>query len=203
MNSGTEKTFFVIISLLPLLLVVGGLSSEQVVKKLDRFSVKHLDENNLVLGINSPEEISGLPVRLQIPAIKVDSSVENVGINSEGEMGVPVNTTNVGWFDLGPLPGKIGSAVIAGHLNTADGKDGVFANLYRLKAGDKIFVENDKSEMSTFIVRGSGSFDPESANDFFTKSDGIHLNLVTCNGIWDKSKKSYTKRLVVFTDLLY
>lgn len=202
MNSGTKKTYFVIISLLPLLLVTAGLYSEQVVRKLGWLSAKHLEENNLVLGINTQTEIMGLPVNLKIPNINVDANIENVGINPEGEMEVPLNTANVGWFDLGPLPGENGSAVIAGHFNTADGKDGVFAHLNRLKSGDKVFVENNTGKVSTFIVRGNGSFDPDSANDFFTKSDGIHLNLVTCNGIWDKSKKSYTKRLVVFTDLL-
>jgi len=27
-----------------------------------------------------------------------------------------------------------------------------------------------------------------------------HLNLITCEGVWDKVSKSYSKRLVVFTD---
>lgn len=200
MSSRTQKSFFVIISLLPLLLVVGGFSSERAFRLFNQSSAKHL-EAKIVLGIDTQAEVSELPVSLKIPSINIEANIESVGINSKGEMGVPVDTNNVGWFDLGPLPGKRGSAVIAGHLNTADGKDGVFANIHRLQAGDKVFVKSDTGKISTFVVKDSGSFDPDSANDFFTKSDGTHLNLVTCQGVWNKSKKSYTKRLVVFTDL--
>jgi sortase (surface protein transpeptidase) len=30
-------------------------------------------------------------------------------------VGVPVDQRNVAWFNLGPLPGENGSAVISGH----------------------------------------------------------------------------------------
>ena len=58
----------------------------------------------------------GLPVRLQIPVIGVDTAIEDALITSDGRMDVPVGSVNVAWFSLGPHPGQVGSAVIGGHF---------------------------------------------------------------------------------------
>lgn len=143
-----------------------------------------------------------LPIRLKIPQINVDAAVEYVGLTSKGAMDVPQKIENVGWFKFGPRPGQQGSAVIAGHFNGPNGEDGVFTNLYKLKNGDKIYTEDGKGSPITFVVRESRLYDPGYADDVFNQSDGAHLNLITCDGIWDGVKKSYNKRLVVFTDLV-
>lgn len=137
------------------------------------------------------------PVRLVIPAINVDAQIQYLGVNSKGEMEVPSNTADVGWFKLGPRPGEKGSAVIAGHLNGENGEDGVFANLDKLKQGDLIYIKS-----LTFRVFKTQTYDSGYADEIFSKNDGIYLNLVTCDGTWDGVKKSYNKRLVVFTDLV-
>lgn len=143
----------------------------------------------------------GLPVRLVIPAIDVNATVQYVGVTPTGEMAVPSNSIDVGWFRLGPHPGEVGSAVIAGHLNDKDGKAGVFANLHKLKEGDKLYVEDDKGISIVFIVREIRSYDSKYADEVFTQSDKAYLNLITCDGTWDGNKKSYSNRLVVLTSL--
>lgn len=130
--------------------------------------------------------------RLVIPAIKVDAYVQSVGVNSKSEMETPSNIVDVAWFKLGPRPGDVGSAVIAGHLNGINGENGVFANLDKLKKGDLIYISS-----LTFVVSQSKVYGSGYADDVFSRSDGIYLNLITCNGQWDKSKKDYNKRLVV------
>jgi hypothetical protein len=40
----------------------------------------------------------------------------------------------------------------------------------------------------------------ERPDEIFNKTDGSHLNLITCSGIWDNAKKRYSHRLVVFAD---
>ncbi len=143
---------------------------------------------------------TGAPVRLMIPAINVDASIQQVGVTSKGEMGPPSNTIDVGWFNPGPRPGEKGSAVIDGHVDGGNSEAGVFANLYKLKRGDTLYVKDDKGTTTTFIVRESRIYDPGLAEEVFSLSDSAHLNLVTCDGVWDGAKKNYTKRLVVFTD---
>lgn len=141
-----------------------------------------------------------LPVRLIIPVINVNAHIQYVGVTSKGEMEVPNNAVDVGWFDLGPRPGERGNSVIAGHFDGKNGEAGVFANLYKLKEGDKLLIEDNKGISTVFVVREKRVYEPGYANDVFNSSDSAHLNLITCDGLWDGTKKSYSKRLVVFTD---
>ena len=118
-------------------------------------------------------------------------------------MDVPKERANVAWFNLGPRPGENGSAVIAGHYGRwKNGKGSVFDNLHKLRKGDKIYVEDENGVIITFVVRESRRYDPNaSVGDVFGSNDGkAHLNLITCEGVWDKVSKTYSKRLVVFTD---
>lgn len=154
-----------------------------------------------VLAAGTQSAAQGFPVRLKIPSINVDAAVELVGVSSSGAMDVPKKTADVGWFNLGPRPGEKGSAVIAGHFNGIYGEDTVFTNLDKLKVGDKIFVEDDKGATISFVVRESRVYDPGYAEDVFSSNDGVYLNLITCDGIWDGAKKSFSKRLVVFADI--
>lgn len=142
----------------------------------------------------------GLPVRLLIPKIKVDTNVLYMGLNKTGNMDVPPDLLNVGWYKFGPIPGDKGSAVIAGHLVGV--KDlGVFANLHLLQPGDNLSILDDKGATTSFVVRESRSYGQlEEPNEVFHSSDGAHLNLITCTGVWVKELQRYTKRLVIFTD---
>lgn len=158
---------------------------------------------NVVALSEKEQSIFGLPVRLKIPAINVDAVVESLGITSSGNMDTPKGPEDVAWYNLGDRPGEIGSAVIAGHYGTwKNGKKSVFDNLHKLKKGDKIYIEDEKGVTITFVVREIQSFKPNAdASDVFSSDDEkAHLNLITCEGIWNKDSKSYSQRLVVFTD---
>ncbi|MEX0916722.1 MAG: class F sortase, partial [Candidatus Spechtbacterales bacterium] len=77
----------------------------------------------------------------------------------------------------------------------------VFDELDMLREGSKVYVEDDKGEDIAFVVRGSRVYDADAyVPEVFLSQDGVHLNLVTCVGVWDESTQSYSKRLVVFTD---
>jgi len=150
-----------------------------------------------VLGSTS----TGLPAHLKIPSINVDANIEYVDVTQKGTMDTPVNIMDVGWFKLGPRPGEIGSAVIAGHFDGKNCKPAVFFNLYKLKKGDRLYIEDDKGMAITFVVQGSHAYDPGYAEEVFSSNDSAHLNLITCDGVWNGVQKSYTKRLVVFADI--
>jgi len=155
-----------------------------------------------VLIKKDQENISFLPVRLVIPVINIRANIQSLGINSKGEMEVPSNITDVGLFKFGAIPGQTGSAVIAGHFNGENNQEGVFANLDKLEAGDKLSIEDKTGKSLTFIVQKKELYDSGYADNVFNQSDSAHLNLVTCDGLWDEAKKSYTKRLVIFSDIL-
>jgi LPXTG-site transpeptidase (sortase) family protein len=172
------------------------------------FIFKNSIESELILPVENPiiysNEINpGLPLRLKIPGINVDVAIEQVGLTSNGEMGVPNGPDDVAWFELGPRPGENGSAVIAGHYGRwKNGEGSVFDDLNKLRKGDILYIEDDMGVTISFVVRESRSYYPdEDASDVFNLNDGKpHLNLITCEGVWDEILKSYSERLVVFTD---
>ncbi len=153
-------------------------------------------------GLPGRQEGSGLPIRLKIPKINVNAAVEYVGLTSDGAMDVPKSPADAAWFSLGPRPGENGSAVIAGHYGWKNGIPAVFDNLHKLQKGNKLYVEDEKGATITFVVREVRTYDQnEDASGVFSSSDGeSHLNLITCEGVWNKTQKSYSNRLVVFTD---
>jgi LPXTG-site transpeptidase (sortase) family protein len=145
----------------------------------------------------------GVPVRLKIPSINVDAALESVGLTPGGAVGVPKGTENAAWFDLSPRPGEKGSAVIDGHYGWwKNNTPTVFNNLGKLRKGDKLYVQDETGVIITFVVRESRKFNPGAdAAGVFASGDGkSHLNLITCDGVWNDASKNYPDRLVVFTD---
>ncbi len=160
-----------------------------------------LIENVVMLPKQEPVSI-GLPTRLKIPSLAIDTSFEFAGLTPEGAMDAPKGPTAVAWFKLGPRPGDAGSAVISGHYGWKNSIPAVFDNLHTLVKGDKLYVLDERGATTTFIVRELRTYGAQDdASDVFGSSDGkSHLNLITCKGIWNKNEKSYSERLVVFAD---
>ena len=118
-------------------------------------------------------------------------------------MDIPRDDDNAAWFQLGPRPGELGSAIIDGHYGVwENGKVSIFNNLHALKQGDPIYIEDEAGMVLTFLVRESRIYgETDNAPDIFVSRDGkSHLNLITCQGIWDSARKDYPNRLVVFAD---
>ncbi|MEO5974103.1 MAG: class F sortase [Ilumatobacteraceae bacterium] len=143
-------------------------------------------------------------MQLRIPAIKVKATIEYVGLTRGGAMDVPKKDLNVAWFSLGPRPGEIGSAVIAGHYSWRNhGEGGIFRNLDKLRKGDMLYIRDDKGKSLSFIVRDNRLYDfDEGAGEIFSPNDGNYLNLITCAGTWNSYQRSSTKRRVVFAELV-
>jgi sortase A len=143
-----------------------------------------------------------LSIRLKIPKIQLDAAIESVGLTPEGGVAVPAGPSDVAWFDVGPRPGESGTAVIVGHYGWKDGIPAVFDDLSKLQKGDKIFIEDENGTAQAFVVRARRTYgENESAADIFTSNDGkAHLNLITCGGTWNEVSKTYSERIVVFTD---
>ena len=142
-----------------------------------------------------------LPKLLEIPKLGVSANIQSVGLNSKNEMDVPSNDWDVAWYNLGSKPGNIGSAVIAGHLDNRFGKPAVFWNLDKLEIGDDVFVTDGNNNKKHFQVISSEKYETGTAplEKIFGANDGAYLNLITCGGVWDRTKNNYSERFVVFT----
>lgn len=157
-----------------------------------------------VVVTKSKTEVLNNTPKLKIPILNIDTYVEYVGLTVGGAMDVPKNQNNVALYNRGTQPGEIGSSVIAGHFGEINGQGSVFDNLNKLQVGDKLSYINNQGVMTTFIVKELRVYDQKAdATNIFISNDGqAHLNLITCEGVWNKVTKSYPNRLVVFTDKL-
>lgn len=156
-----------------------------------------------IQGIASLGEVRfDLPVHITIEKIHVDAPLETVGFTEKGEVDIPKGPMNPAWFKESPRPGEIGNAIVVGHFGWKDNIPAVFDDLDQLTKGDKISVRDEQGIVQTFVVRETRTYrQNETAPDVFISRDGkAHLNLITCSGIWDKAIKSYSTRLIVFTD---
>ena len=143
----------------------------------------------------------GVPVRLKIPAIKVDAEVEHVALTPDGAMDVPKNYDNVAWYTLGPRPGEAGNAAIAGHVDSKRGK-AVFWDLRKLKPGDEVYVVGSDGVERRFVVTVLEVYKRADAplTRIFGGAPGTHLNLITCDGAFDRNRQEYDSNLVVYAD---
>ncbi len=150
----------------------------------------------------APIATVGLPARLSIntASVQVDAPVEYVGLTPERAMETPDGWWNVGWYELGPRPGEEGNAVLAGHLDSTTGP-AVFWDLAKLQIGDEVSVTDEYGNRIRFVVRRMEVYGATDAplNLIFGKTEGAHLNLITCQGTFQGSA-GYDSRLVVFTD---
>ncbi len=114
---------------------------------------------------------------------------------------MPSGPYDVAWYDKSVNPGNQGSAVISGHYGPwKSGAHSVFDHLSDLKVGDKVQVVDSNNATTTFVVYNMHIYNSsDSVPEIFNKTDAAYLNLITCNGDWIASEKTYTKRLVVFT----
>lgn len=152
------------------------------------------------------ESAPALPVQLIIPAIGVDAAVQYVGLDpsGSGEMDVPSNFTDVGWYQHGVRPGMSGSAVIAGHYNGKAIPEAVFYDLERLDVGDEVIVLDADGAEEVFRVVNIATFDYDAPTTdvFMGAGEKKRLNLITCGGEWLAEKNVYDERTVVFTELV-
>jgi sortase A len=147
---------------------------------------------------------SSHPDRLIIPRLDIDTDIQYVGVTASGNMGVPSNFTDVGWYKYGTVPGQRGSAVIDGHVDNGLGLAGVFKHLEDLDVGDDVFIETKGGSRLRFVVTEVATYGyKEVPGDMlFERADARRLNLITCGGSWIKAEKTYDERVVVYTVLV-
>lgn len=145
-------------------------------------------------------QVYGSPERLTIPKIGVDTNIVPMGLTLAGNLQAPDTNEAAGWYKSGPNPGNTGSAVIDGHFGLGNIK-AVFSKLGTLQKGDTIIVTDDLGKTSSFFVRTTKLYDQDAQpTEVFNSATGSHLNLITCDGVWEQGQQTYTQRLVVFAD---
>lgn len=138
------------------------------------------------------------PERLVIPAIGVDADVIDLGLAPSGEVEVPSDFAQTGWFDETPQPGRVGVSVITGHVDSRTGP-AVFFRLAELSPGDRIEVHGVDGAVVEFEMRRAEQHRKTAfpVEEVFRASDRPELVLVTCGGVFDADERSYRDNIIV------
>ena len=80
----------------------------------------------------------------------------------------------------------------------------VFYNLNKLQIGDEVQIVDSRGRTLQFRVVDTKVYDSEAAacEVFLSEPSRARLNLITCGGDWDATRKLYSDRIVVFTELV-
>lgn len=145
-----------------------------------------------------------VPVRLEIPAIGVDTPVVRLGLAADGTVEVPAITAHdrAGWYVYGPTPGRIGPAVLLGHVTVGRYGDGVFRHLARLRAGDRVVVRLENGTTAEFAVTATRTVAKAEfpTQEVYGDVDRPELRLITCGGARD-GEGGYQDNVIVSASL--
>lgn len=136
-------------------------------------------------------------MRIQIPKIGVDASIEDLGTH-DGELETPAQWQDAGWYDMTPKPGEQGTAVLVGHVDSHTGP-AVFYRLHELRPGDPVLV-SAAGHSFTYVIASSNSYpetSPKLSDVFAPSRAGSALVLLTCSGDFNRATERYNQRLLV------
>ncbi|MGW3987413.1 class F sortase [Streptomyces sp. NPDC004830] len=143
------------------------------------------------------------PRRVRIAAIGVDAPLTGLGLTRTGSLDVPPASRPdlAGWYEAGTTPGERGTAIVAGHVDNADGP-AVFYRLGALARGSTIEVDRRDGRVAVFTVDAVEVYD---ARDFpdekvYGPARRPELRVITCGGGWSRGT-GYRGNVVVFAHL--
>jgi Sortase domain len=152
-------------------------------------------------GVEVAAEKVSPPARIQIPAIRVDARLGQVGLQSDGTIAVPADWNQPAWYADGPAPGVQGPAVIVGHLDSNTGP-AVFWKLATLTSGEAILITRQDGSLLRYHVTSVGTFARSKfpTAEVYGPTRDSALRLITCGGSFDWTMHRYLDNVVVFAE---
>ncbi|MEE1740400.1 class F sortase [Streptomyces sp. BE147] len=143
------------------------------------------------------------PVRLRIPALRVDAPMTRLGLDAAGALRPPPDNDPLlaGWYGEGTAPGSTGTAITAGHVDTRVGP-GVFQKLGLLTKGATVEIVRADRRTAVFTVDAVEVYDKKAFPDkkVYGPSERPELRVITCGGNYTR-KTGYRSNVVVYATL--
>jgi len=141
------------------------------------------------------------PYRIVIEKIGVNAPVGVYGLDANQVPKVPLNGSEVAWYNFSSEPGAGSNAVFAGHV-TWSGR-AVFYHLDELAPGDQVVLKADDGSTVVYAVSDVFLVDPNDPNSASVMSPTPEdaITLITCGGdpyyVGGVARYDYTHRLIV------
>ncbi|GAA2431882.1 class F sortase [Streptomyces sp. NPDC051041] len=143
------------------------------------------------------------PDRIRIPAIRVDAPLVGLGLTPSGGLDAPpaAEPNLAGWYQAGTTPGETGTAIVAGHVDNADGP-AVFYRLGALRKGSTVEVGRRDGGVAVFTVDAVEVYAARHFPDerVYGAARRPELRVITCGGGYSRST-GYQGNVVVFAHL--
>ncbi len=151
---------------------------------------------------NLKKPISFAPVKIDIGNGLI--YIERLGLKPDGGLEDPEKWENAGWYKKGAKVGEDGNMIIAGHYDDTSAKPAAFWGLKNLKVNDKVHVVDELNRTFTYNITEIFyvDIDDPSRLEIFEDSELKELTLITCGGLWNDAKGTYSSRLVVKAELV-
>ena len=174
----------------------------------------------------SPTPYNGAVRKLKIPKFNVDAPIEELAVNSRGELDTPHNENkDVAWYYIYDKPGRVnqdnlagwstfgqykqppakGNAIFSGHIYYHD-IPAPFVSLSRTAIGDDVSVVMEDGREYKYKVIQKNRYNRDTIDMgqvIWPKSkpeDKEWLTMITCGGALDSTGQEYVDRDVVIAE---
>jgi sortase (surface protein transpeptidase) len=144
------------------------------------------------------------PTRVRIPSIKVNAPLTALDLQPDGHLAAPPDDDRnlAGWYKDGTSPGAVGTAIIAGHVDTRAGA-AVFYSLGALRKGNQVDIDLANGATAGFTIDAVAAYTSRQFPDHkvYDQAERPELRLITCGAGFDKTRQQYLGNVVAYAHL--
>jgi len=144
--------------------------------------------------------VAAAPSRVVVASLGVDVPVLPTGLDDAGNMALPPDPANAGWYEYGPAPASTaGATVIAAHVDSLTYGIGPFAAFADAVPGTEIVVTDTAGAVRTYVVSSVNTTDKLDVvwASVFDRTGPSRLVVVTCGGEFDYNTRHYLSNVIV------
>jgi sortase (surface protein transpeptidase) len=127
-----------------------------------------------------------------------------LGLARDGSLDVPPaeDRNLAGWYEDGTAPGAEGTAIVAGHVDNAQGP-AVFYSLGALEKGHRIEVLRADGRTAVFTIDAIEVYEADAFPDkkVYAPADRAELRVITCGGDFSE-RTGYQGNVVAYGHLI-
>ncbi|HYN56561.1 MAG TPA: class F sortase [Motilibacterales bacterium] len=152
--------------------------------------------------IVAPEEVAP-PRRLVVASVDITMPIQATGVTADGQMELPLDPSQVGWYRFGAPPGDPeGSAVLGGHVDSLRYGTGPLARLAEVRVGARVSVTDADGQRLRYRVTSVQRISKGAlpVDRLFDPNGPHRLVIVTCGGRFLPDAGGYEDNIVMIAE---